>query len=435
MSKPLSILLLLVLCIVNICCVTVRYASDHSVEISEEYLGGCPTIRLDHGELDLIESIGAKWIRHDFPWDTIENKRGVGNFGHWDGYVDRAKQRQRKILAILDYDVSWIHDGNRPRPYIPPDKVPQFLTYVEKVVTRYGDRVAAFEVWNEPNTRRFWKGSQKEFFHLVAKTVRTVKTYAPDARVVGGAVVVSSAGYLKNMFESGALNQVDAVSFHPYALHPDGVMRRIDTVRSITSEYGFTGELWITEIGFPTLGGHSGSRGEIRQAEYAVKILLGAAIRNIRTIFWYELMDPGPNERTDGVWWIENHFGIARSDHTPKAAVHACSLVGRFVPGSRYSPDCLSIDASLAGKIEVLPFVKPDGTTALFLWAKQKETIRLWIDGKVEDLLEHQMYIGEVSPLVKHDRLELTRDPRLVTFVAQEGPVTVRILKAQEGSR
>ena len=235
------------------------------------------------------------------------------------------------------------------------------------------------------------------------------------------------------MFESGALDQVDVVSFHPYALHPDGVMRRIDAVRSITSEYGFAGELWITEIGFPSWDWYSGSRGEIRQAEYAVKILLGAAIRSIRTIFWYELLDPGPTERTSGVWWIENHFGIARSDHTTKPAAHACSLVGRFVPGSRYSPDCLSIEAFLVGKIEVLPFVKPDGTTALFLWAKRRETIRLWIEGEVADLLEYQMYTGETRPFVQHDRLELSRDPRLVTFVAQEGPVTVRVSRG--GSR
>jgi len=66
MSKRLCIPLLLVLCIGNITCATVRYASDQSVEISEDYLGVCPTIRLDDGELDLIESIGARWIRHDF---------------------------------------------------------------------------------------------------------------------------------------------------------------------------------------------------------------------------------------------------------------------------------------------------------------------------------------------------------------------------------
>ncbi len=158
---------------------TVRYALDHSVEISGDYLGVCATIRLDHGAFDLIESIGARWIRHDFPCDTIENKRYIWNFGYWDGYVDRVKQRQRKILAILDYDVPWIHDDNRHFWYIPPDKLPCFLNYVEKVVTRYGDKVAAFEVWNEPNTRRFWKGPRRGFFHPATEPVRTVKANAP----------------------------------------------------------------------------------------------------------------------------------------------------------------------------------------------------------------------------------------------------------------
>jgi hypothetical protein len=433
MSRWIGILLLVVLCIGNTTCVTVRSVPDRSIKIPEDYLGVCPTIRLDRRELDLIESIGAKWIRHDFPWDTIENKRGEWDFGHWDRYVDRAKLRRRKVLAILDYDVPWIHEHNGPRPYIPPDKLPSFLTYVEKVVRRYGDTVAAFEVWNEPNARRFWKGSQKEFFHLVAEAVRTIKTNAPDAKVVGGAVLISSTAYLKDIFEAGVLNQVDVVSFHPYALHPDGVMRRIDAVCSIASEYGFTGELWITEIGFP--GWNSGSRREIRQAEYAVKILLGAAIRGIRKIFWYELLDPGPAETAAGIWRIENHFGIARDYHSPKAAAHACSLVGRFVPGSRYSPDCLRIEAPLAGKIEVLPFVLPDGTTALFMWAKTRQSVRLSIDGRVKELLEHHMYTGEIRPFEQQGRVELTRNPRLLTFICRDGPATVRVSRVQGGLR
>ena len=61
---------------------------------------------------------------------------------------------------------------------------------VEHWVDRYGVREVSrwfFEVWNEPNLKAFWTGSQRDYFHLYRVTAEAIKSVDPSLKVGGPA--------------------------------------------------------------------------------------------------------------------------------------------------------------------------------------------------------------------------------------------------------
>ena len=76
----------------------------------------------------------------------------------------------------------------------PPKDYDGWETLVRKLVahwlTRYGLSEVSqwfFEVWNEPNLKAFWTGSQADYFHLYARAARAIKEVHPSLRVGGPA--------------------------------------------------------------------------------------------------------------------------------------------------------------------------------------------------------------------------------------------------------
>jgi xylan 1,4-beta-xylosidase len=76
----------------------------------------------------------------------------------------------------------------------PPRSYQQWARLIESLaahwVERYGRREVRqwyFEVWNEPNLKIFWSGSQREYFRLYEYTVRALKRVDQQLRVGGPA--------------------------------------------------------------------------------------------------------------------------------------------------------------------------------------------------------------------------------------------------------
>ena len=76
----------------------------------------------------------------------------------------------------------------------PPKDYQQWSTLIHALVghwvDRYGIREVAewfFEVWNEPNLKAFWTGTQKDYFKLYEVTANAIKTIDPSLKVGGPA--------------------------------------------------------------------------------------------------------------------------------------------------------------------------------------------------------------------------------------------------------
>jgi len=116
------------------------------------------------------------------------------------------------------------------------------------LVERYGlDEVATwgFEVWNEPNLKVFWTGTQAEYFRLYDTAALAIK--AVDERLLVGGPSTAAAGWIGAFCDHVLDEQVplDFVSTHTYGNAPLNVrealrVRELDDVAVWWTEWGVT---------------------------------------------------------------------------------------------------------------------------------------------------------------------------------------------------
>ncbi len=105
----------------------------------------------------------------------------------------------------------------------PPKDYKQWATLIDQLVShlveRYGeDEVSEwlFEVWNEPNLRVFWTGTQRDYFRLYRYTAEAIKKISPAIKVGGPATAKSE--WIEDFVGFCERNNVpaDFISTHHY---------------------------------------------------------------------------------------------------------------------------------------------------------------------------------------------------------------------------
>ena len=105
----------------------------------------------------------------------------------------------------------------------PPRDYAQWATLIQKITRHWVDRYGApevrewfFEVWNEPNLRAFWTGTQDEYFQLYRRTAEAVK--AVDGSLKVGGPATADNQWLQEFLDFCATNNVpvDFISTHHY---------------------------------------------------------------------------------------------------------------------------------------------------------------------------------------------------------------------------
>jgi hypothetical protein len=317
-------------------------------------------------EYALLDRLGAEWLLATFYWDGIEPADNQWYFDWYDMYVDTANAAGKKIVGILAYDVAWIHSDGKSHNYIPPDKIDFFLDFVRQTAEHFRGRVGAWCIWNEPNFH-FWTGSRDEFFVLARRAADAVREVDPDVTLLGGAfnrgVFGLPKAYIQGLFESGAMEKVDAVAFHPYELNPARAAKLYDDFRALVAPYGFADRIWVTEVGYPTGGLYPTSVSEKRLPEYVVKTFVNLAVRGAEKILWYQLFDPTNRVRGDS----EDFFGLVRSreDYTSKGT-EAFRLCATLLAGTVYRPD-LPLREYLSPSMKAFYFERK-GEGTLVMW-------------------------------------------------------------------
>src|SRR6185503_17146177 len=113
----------------------------------------------------------------------------------------------------------------------PPKDYKEWSGLIERLVShwveRYGEKDWLFEVWNEPNLKQFWTGTQREYFKLYRHTAEAIKNVSPSFKVGGPATAKSE--WIEEFVNFCERNDVpaDFVSTHYYP--NDGYERDGDT--------------------------------------------------------------------------------------------------------------------------------------------------------------------------------------------------------------
>lgn len=221
----------------------------------------------------LIRATNSGWVRVTFPWRDINPQSGVWNWGTADGIVNNAQAQGLKILAILSTAPVWA--GSNSNGTRPPSNVGYWEEFVRRVAQRYAGRIAAYEIWNEPNLTNggvgigwdadLWQAPRYADY-LRAAAIQ-IRTYAPGTLVVGPATSSQPNARTVEVFkqleqvtfsDGPASKFLDVVSFHANAGSNETSYKIRDYIQSHLSTLSARNPsnrlkpIWLTEFGWRT---------------------------------------------------------------------------------------------------------------------------------------------------------------------------------------
>ncbi|MBI5337830.1 MAG: cellulase family glycosylhydrolase [Mycolicibacterium rufum] len=295
-------------------------------------------------EFDLMSDMGVTWVRIDIDWSAVQPKRRSLNWAPTDLLVNEAVAHQMSVLVTIAYTPEWARStASRLLPdptHARPTNLSDLANFASLAAQRYAPLgVHCWEVWNEPNTAKFWPtrpdaDEYGQLFRAVATAIRGVDSRATlligglSPQYDGSAAEVPPAVYLEQLYANGTAQLADGIAAHPYSypnLPMDPAQRQVGgfvdlpALQTVMTNHGDGAKkIWITEFGAPT-GTSVNAVSEQDQATILLQAQQQVAQWNwAGPLMYYELVDGG-TDPTDG----EQNFGVLRADLSLKAAAQA----------------------------------------------------------------------------------------------------------------
>ena len=97
-----------------------------------------------------------------------------------------------------------------------------YAAFVALLAQRYGDQLAAIEVWNEPDqaNEHYFAGPEKpqRYAAILRAAYPAIKQAAPSVPVLGGSLVGSNGLFLRALYAAGIKGYYDGLAVHFYNL-------------------------------------------------------------------------------------------------------------------------------------------------------------------------------------------------------------------------
>ena len=287
--------------------------------------------------LDVCAGAGFEIIRTDLFWSDVETQRHVHDWSRWDPFVAGLRARGLRPLFILGFNNPDVYGGRWMEGVTTYIEMQAFTTFAAAAAMRYRDAQPIWEIWNEPNRANFWEPRENpaEYMTLARATCEAIRRAVPDAAIIGPALghkvgePVLDLGFLQACLDDGLAGLVDAISIHPY-VDPEVVAPDYAKVRAMVdaAAKGRVLPVMSTEWGFATNDFVS----DDLQADVLVRMFLINLSLGVPLTIAYVAVD-----RTEEYVPVqERTYGIARSDHSPKAAYHALREMNARLEGVRF---------------------------------------------------------------------------------------------------
>ncbi|HEX8969072.1 MAG TPA: cellulase family glycosylhydrolase [Chloroflexota bacterium] len=232
--------------------------------------------------LELLKAAGVHWIRQELPWEQIEPvargqttdpKFGGSTWAKFDDIVDRAAALDMPLMLRLDTSPRWALPPDAPDGLSPPADLAAYYDFVGAVAARYRGRVAAYQIWNEPNLTSEWGHRPPDasaYATMLRGAAERIRTVDPSARVVMAALAptltnnaeaVDELIYLQRVYDAGARGTFDVLAVQAYGLRggpddprvdrSDVTFSRPELVRAVMERNGDAATpVWATEMGW-----------------------------------------------------------------------------------------------------------------------------------------------------------------------------------------
>ncbi len=186
--------------------------------------------------MDWVQLMSFTHIKQVFAWQEIEPERGRWEFEIGDRMIEGLERRGLQIVARLSDAPDWAHPSLPPvddGSYIdsPPDNLADYATFCGTVAEHYRGRIAAYQIWNEPNLTREWGNrppNAADYVALLRVCSEAIRAVDPDAILISAGLaptggLTDGAGvqlaipddvYFQAMYDSTFQSAVDVVGVH-----------------------------------------------------------------------------------------------------------------------------------------------------------------------------------------------------------------------------
>jgi len=207
----------------------------------------------------------ARVVRVDFPWSLFEptgptlDPRALARA---DRLLEDTSAAGIKVVATVASTPCWA--SSAPASVLagcssghsdgagswPPRDPAAYAAFLSALVQRYGTKITAIEVWNEPDQSNedYFAGPDKaqNYASVVRAAYPAVKAANPGVLVLAGSLVGSNGAFLHALYTAGIKGFYDGLSVHYYHL----TLASLRSIREVQTANGDKKPLWLDEFGW-----------------------------------------------------------------------------------------------------------------------------------------------------------------------------------------
>jgi Cellulase (glycosyl hydrolase family 5) len=274
----------------------------------------------DDVNIGLVGNLRAQVVRIQIPWIDVEIN-GKFDFEKFDYLVQGFRQKKKTILLVLAYGHPDHTNGSWKAgfPFVPStfEQREAYFTYLQAVVEHFHGPDIAYQIWNEPNIKKYWTLTAADFGTLLKGATEAIRKIDPTAMVVAAGIAneKNRDDFVREMTKALGTDQIGAFAFHPY--RQDGPENSLLDIAKFENASGATRQrrsIWLTEWGYSeTWLSRTYPLDNLRdrQAIMTARLMLTAAIARAKAVLLYDLIDDGPDadnpESTFGLYDYEFH--------------------------------------------------------------------------------------------------------------------------------
>ena len=204
-------------------------------------------------DADAAAAAGATVSRTPLYWRGVQPTRGAWNWGTYDRIVNAYAARGMRVIVNVSGTPDWAG-------------VDDFPAFVTAVANRYGTKLAGIEIYNEPNSAKYWGGPADplQYTQFLCAGYRGAQAANVRVPIAGGSLAPNQKSvngdmrmdwFLNAMFQDGAGSCMDVISFHPYPFSTDLTsanslfQQEFAQIRKTRDYWAPSMRLWVSETG------------------------------------------------------------------------------------------------------------------------------------------------------------------------------------------
>jgi hypothetical protein len=217
-------------------------------------------------EIARAHTLHAKLVRAEVSWSALEPS-GPGKIepraqAFLDRLVSDAAASGIRVIAIAYSTPCWA--SSAPASLLrkcgagrataanawPPREPSAYAAFVAYLAARYGTRLAAIEVWNEPDqaNEAYFAGPEKpqHYAAVLRAAYPAIKRANPNVTVLAGSLVGSNGVFLRALYAAGIKGYYDGLAVHFYNL----TLGSLRAIHETQLANGDNTPLWLDEFGW-----------------------------------------------------------------------------------------------------------------------------------------------------------------------------------------